>query len=241
MEPGRFVAETRFDGAIVWCLAPRDVVGALIPRGLQLERPGDVPQGRHPLVFLFGEHHASKVFFASLALETGVRFLEFLVAVPFVRHDGRLAMFLPRVFSGEAITTWSGNAHYGYAKRMVPMDWLGNTFVVTDHDRTLLAQASVEELGEWRPADGTRVRGLARVMGLGSLPVLGRLADGSLMVSAFDWGFDDACARPIRATVTIADLPAIERTPQVASGHASRSLAVRGMRWRLTWPERAGS
>ncbi len=237
MEPGRFVAETRFDGAIVSCLAPSDVVGALIPRTLHLERPADVPQGRHPLVFVFGEHRASRVFFASLTLETGVRFLEFLVAVPFVRHGGCLAVFLPRVFAGEAITTWSGNAHYGYSKRMVPMEWLGNTFIVTDHDRTLLAQATVEELGEWRPADG--IRGTAPVMDVGRLPVLGRLADGSLMISAFDWSFDGATARSLRASVTVNEIPALEGTPPVASGHASGSLAVRGMRWRLTWPERA--
>ncbi len=248
MEPSQrddrrsFVAETRFSGAIVSCLWPRDLVTPVLPATLRLDPPASVPRGRHPVVFIFGEHDRSRVFFASLALETGVRFLEFVIAVPYVRttHGGEHAMFLPHVFSGEPVVTWSGNAHYGYSKRMVPMEWLGDTFVVMDDDGSLLAHANVEGVGRWEPADSVAVPALAPAIALAKLPVLGCLTDGSLMTSFFDWGFDEARARSVRARVSIDHDLRAGLTPHVAYGPASHCTAVQGMTWRLSWPERSG-
>jgi hypothetical protein len=246
MEPSQrddrrsFVAETRFSGAIVSCLWPRDLVAPVLPAGLRLDPPSSIPGGRHPVVFIFGEHERSRVFFASLALETGVRFLEFIVAIPYVRatHGEDHAMFLPRVFSGEPVVTWSGNAHYGYSKRMVPMEWLGDTFVVMDDDGSLLAHANVEGVGRWGSVKGGALAPLAPALTLPKLRVLGFLADGSLMTSFFEWSFEDAGTRPVRARVSIDADRVMGLRPHAAYGPASRCVAVRTMTWRLSWPER---
>jgi hypothetical protein len=236
---GAVVAETRFSGCIVWCAWPRADVARLLPPALRLDPPRNVARDRHPLVFVFGEHDRSAVRFASLTLPTDVRFHELVIAVPFVcdPREGRRALFLPRVFSGEPVVTWSGNAHYGFAKRMVPMEWLGDTFVVSDEAGNLLVHATTEPAGTWKRAQGSRRAALGAAVTFSRLPVLGHRRDGSLVCSHFYWDFADAWIRPARARISI-DAPVTETlTPAVGHGAAARCLAVSGMRWRLSWPE----
>ena len=248
MEPSQrddrrsFVAETRFSGAIVSCLWPRDLVAPLLPATLRLDPPPSVPRGRHPVVFIFGEHDRSRVFFASLPLETGVRFLEFVIAVPYVlaTHGGDLAMFLPRVFSGEPVVTWSGNAHYGYSKRMVPMEWLGDTFVVSDEQGGLLAHANVEAAGPWARAVSSTLPALAEVVALSRSPILGCRSDGSLVWSRFDWDLSDTWCRTVDACVSFDASVGPRLDPGVHHRGDAGCLEVSGMRWRLTWPGVSG-
>jgi hypothetical protein len=234
-----FVAETRFSGAIVPCLWPRDEVARVLPAALHLATPPDGVRDRHPVVFIFGEHDRSKVFYASLALPTGVRFLEFLIAVPFVHAapDTGPSVFLPRVFSGEPVVTWSGNAHYGFAKRMVPMEWLGETFVVSDEQGSLLTHVSSEPRAPWRRVTGAPLQALANVVALGHLPVFGHRADGSLVRSQFDWDFGDAWIRSVRAIVSVDASLGRGLAPRQSHGSPAACLEVSGMRWRLSWPE----
>ena len=161
------------------------------------------------------------------------------IAIPFVRpaDGGPPAMFLPRVFSGEPVVTWSGRAHYGFAKRMVPMEWLGSTFVVSDEDGALLAHATIESRGPWGSAERWRRRALTDVVQLGRAPVLGHRTDGVLVESHFDWDVSDATVRPVGATMSI-DAP-LGRGIGTRQCHARPRHAwqVAGMRWRLTWPE----
>ena len=218
-----FVAETRFSGAIVTCSWPRDEVARLLPPSLRLGPAPRVSRTRHPVVFIFGEHDQSKVLFASLAIPTGVRFLECVVAVPYVRTvpGTESALFVYRVFSGEPVVTWSGNAHYGYAKRMVPMEWLGDTFVVNDEQGRLLAHARVFAVGPWQRAvsDARASTSLAR---LGQLPVLGARSDGALVKSHFDWALETSgFARHAR-------MCRCSRRYRLDPPHASRCLGCGG-------------
>jgi hypothetical protein len=233
-----FVAETRFTGAIVTCLWPRDAVADVLPPGIELGRAPGAGRGRHPIVFIFGEHDRSRVFYARLALSTGVRFLEFVVGVPYVRAVGGMgpAMFVPCVFSGDPVATWSGNAHYGFVKRLVPMEWLGDTFVVNEETGGLLAHVVSHAARPWASARGHTPRALAAAATLGRLPILGHHAGGRLVVSRFEWDFAHAWTRPLRATVSIDAPLARGLEPRVADG-GDACVEVSKMAWRLSWPE----
>jgi hypothetical protein len=233
-----FVAETRFTGAIVTCLWPRDAVADVLPPAIELGRAPGAPRGRHPVVFIFGEHDRSRVFYARLALSTGVRFPELVVGVPYVQSVGGMepAMFVPCVFSGDPVATWSGNAHYGFVKRMVPMEWLGDTFVVNDEAGGLLAHIASHPVRPWMSVRGRAPRAFAAAATVGRLPVLGHHVGGRLVVSRFEWGFAGAWMRPVRATVSIDASLARGLDGQVAEGGGA-GLEVSGMAWRLSWPE----
>src|SRR5262249_49863668 len=153
---------------IVRCELPRAEVADMLPPGL---RPsgGRRGAGRRPVVLVFGDHDQSAVLYASLRLPTGVSFHEMVIAIPAVASAGerRPCLFVPRVFSTEPVVTWSGNAHYAYAKRMVRMEWLGGTFVVSDERGGLLAHAVVEPQGRWAR---TMPEGRAFPAALGRMP-----------------------------------------------------------------------
>jgi hypothetical protein len=178
------------------------------------------------------------VLFASLTMRTGARFYEMVIGIPFVHGPagGGPSLFVARVFSGEPVATWSGNAHYGYTKRLVPMEWLGDTFVVSDEQGMLLAHVAVDPAGDWERAATTTGPAHAATVALSRLPVLGQRPDGELVHSRFEWTFADAWTRPLRATVHI-DSPL---APGLVCGvhHAvENSVEVSGMAWRLSWPE----
>jgi hypothetical protein len=234
-----FVAETRFSGFIVSCPWSRDDVARILPPTLRLAAAPGVARDQHPVVFVFGEHDRSAVLFASLALSTGVRFRELLIAVPYVREaqGTRRALFVPRVFSGEPVVTWSGNAHYGFAKQMVPMEWLGDTFVVSGDDGGLLTHATVQATAPWQQAPGTRPPALVAAAALARLPFLGHRRDGSLVWSHSAWDFAEAWIRPVRASISIDAPLGRGLAPTLCHGAPLGGLEVAGMRWRLSWPE----
>jgi hypothetical protein len=232
-----FVAATRFAGGIAWCDLPRDEVGQMLPRGLRLAPASRAGGDRHPVVFIFGQHDRSAVVFASLTVPTGARFHEMVVAVPFVHGPGDAgpSLFVSRVFSGEPVATWSGNAHYGFTKRLVPMEWLGDTFVVSDERGKLLAHAGVEPAGEWAAMRTSGLPALTTTAALSRLPVVGRRPDGALVHSRFEWDLAQGWVRPLRASVSIdAHLgPGLGPSVHHAGGD---SVEVSGMGWRLSWP-----
>jgi len=237
-----FVAQTRFSGCIVASRWSRAAVERILPAGIRLATEPGRTGKRHPVLFLFGEHDRSAVVFALLELGTGGTFREFLIAVPFVSWDDAVPrMFVCRVFSGERIVTWSGNIHYGFPKSMVPMERLGNSFVVSDDRGALLVHASAEPAGPWEPAGSSRLPGLLMTLAVARLPVVGCRPDGTSVASRFEWALGDAEIRPVRAVVSIdAPLgPGLE--PRVCHASARDALEVRAMRWRLSWPEARGA
>ena len=230
-----FVAETRFQGCFATTSWPRKAVERLLPSGLRLAAG---PGGSHPVVFTFGEHDQSAVLFAALRLATGAVFPELVIAVPSVRRgDGEPATFVRRVFSGEPVATWSGNVHYGFTKTLVAMEKFGNSFVVTDERGALALHATTEPTSPWERAASSALPGLAAAVTLARRPVLGCKSDGTWVSSRFEWGFEDAEVRSVRGVVSIdAPLgPGLE--PRTCHAAARESFEVRGMRWRLSWPE----
>jgi hypothetical protein len=236
-DPRAFVAETRFSGAIVTCEVPRAQVARLLPESLRLGAAPAVSRNRHPVVVICGEHDQSKVVFASLPIRTGVRFPELVIAVPYVHGAGpEAALFVHRVFSGEPVVTWSGNAHYGYAKRMVPMEWLGDTFVVNEESGRLLMEVRCEPDGPWAMADEASSSPLRQAVAVGRMPVLGCRADGELVRSWFEWDFDGVWIRPIRAFVSGELVPSRDGSG-TARGVAGGCLEASRVGWRISWPD----
>lgn len=233
-----FAAETYFSGCLVWCDVPRAAAAALLPAGLSLGLAPGRGGSRHPVVFVFGEHDRSAVLFATMRFPTGVRFHEMVVAVPFVRTPGDAtpAVFLPTVFSSDAIATWSGKVHYGYRKRRVPLEWLGHSFVVSDERGRFLAQVSCAATGAWAEAATSRLPALRTAAAFGAMPVIGFLDDGRLVRSSFAWGFDGGRIRQIAARVDVA--PPLVHALGIAAAHGlpARCLEIAALRWRISWP-----
>jgi len=232
---GSFVVETRFRGCIVRCELPRADVARILPPGVRLENARRRPAARHPVVFIFGDHDRSTVLFATLRLPTGVQFHEMVIAVPFVRAaaDPTTAVYLPRVFSTEPVVTWSGNAHYGYAKRLVPLEWLGDTWVASDEAGALLAHAVVEPHGPWERAATSPLASFPAA--LGRLRVLGCRSDGSVVRSHFEWDLSESWIRPLRASVSV-DAP-LGRGMEAGAYASAEAVEVADMGWRLSWPD----
>ena len=120
---------------------------------------------------------------------------------------------------------------------MVPMEWLGETFVVSDERGGLLAHATTEPLASWCQITGSPLRALAGTAALGGLPGFGHRADGSLVESRFDWDFANAWIRPVRAIVSVDASFGHGLGPRQSHGSPAACLEVSGMRWRLSWPE----
>ena len=231
-----FIAQAEFDGALVCTHWPRHEVADMLPPGLALGRNVSSEPELHPVVFVFGTQAETGLLLAGVPLPTGARFTELMIAVPFVRRvdGGTLHVFIPRIYSADRFSAWSGNANYGFNKQLGDMGWIGNTFTVSSRGGPLMAHAIVEPDGAWSPA--ASVPGLAAVADVFRLPVVGRRADGREVCSRFDWQLATAHGRTARAVVSIdADLGS-GLAPVVCHGVQSGTFLVRRMRWRVSWP-----
>jgi hypothetical protein len=231
-----FVAEAEFDGAIVLTHWRRSDVARMLPPGLCSGRNVSGEPELHPVLFVFGTQARAGLLFGGLPIPTGVVFSELMIAIPFVRRDdGRnLHIFIPRIYSGDRLSTWSGNTNYGFNKELADMGWLSRTFTVSARDGPLLVHASVEPEGDWTPSG--RVSGLAAVADVFRLPALGRRSDQRDVCSYFEWGFAEASARPARAAVSIDAPLGSGLDPGICHGVDSGTFEVRRMRWRVSWP-----
>ena len=233
-----FVAEADFAGAIVLTHWDRSMVARMLASDLVLGRNASRAPGLHPVVFVLGRQQRAGFIVGGISLPTPVSFPEAMIAVPFVRHrEGQnLHVIIARVFSADRLSTWSGNANYGFSKQRADMGWLAHTFTVSAPDGPLLLHATMEADGEWTPCHDVSPANLAAVDAVFRLPMLGRRSDGSEVCSYFEWGFGGAEARPARARVSIeAPLgPGLE--PGTHYGVPSGTFEVRGMRWRVSWP-----
>jgi hypothetical protein len=132
-----------------------------------------------------------------------------------------------------------GNNHYGYTKELCRLGWEGPIYVVSREDGRLILHADTEPAGPWRPAGSTDLPGFDAVQAFASQPMLGRRADGSWIVSAFDWSFDRARIRPVDCSVSVVAPLARGLPPRRYADVAPGSFEVRDMIWRVSWPSDA--
>jgi hypothetical protein len=230
-----WVGAADFHGAVFASSRPREEIERWLPPGLELAG-GDA---RMPLVFLCGEQLAGATRFAGITLPLGIRYDEFALCVPWVRHvsSPRSHCYVARMFSSYFPATWSGNAHYGFAKEMAKLTRDGPTLRFVGEDATLRLELQLEARAPFGPARSVdpAVTALREML---ALPVLGRRADASFVRSAFGFGFERAEVRHAAAALAVAT-PLVPGFPTGAyQGDDDATLEVRHLPWRLSWPER---
>ena len=230
-----FLAQADFDGLIVFTTWDRETLSRALPPGWRLGHNVSAHPELHPLVFIFGVQSKTVLLLRGYGLPRDVEFGEMLVAIPFVVHErgSHLHVYVARAYSGDPVSTWSGNVAYGLAKYSADAEWFGRTFTVTAGGGPMLFHATVDTGEEWRPES---VPGLAAVRAAFLLPVLGVRANADLVSSYFDWDFSRAFVRRARALVSIDAPLARGLEPRVLHGSEAGTFEVRGMRWRVTWP-----
>jgi hypothetical protein len=178
-----------------------------------------------------GRQSEGTAFWAGVPLPWGAQYEELMVAVPFVRCDrtGDTCLVILGMTCDAWWAVWSGNAYYGFRKRLTSIRWDDRRFLATGDGERDSLDATVEP----RAVDASGQ--LAWIQAAAALPVLGRRADGSLVQSRFDWSFHDATIEP--AALRITTSPSFRELPLEPS-HAihADALRVHGMRWRLSWP-----
>lgn len=227
-------AQSSFHGNVAVSVWPRATVQALLPPDLVLATRTAGPRDAHPVLFLFGDQRAGAPIYGGVPLRSAVVYQEFAMVVPFVRHRGGrfLHSWLPRMVCSWPLATWTGNVHYGFAKRMGRMGWQGPIYTVADERGALLFHAHVEIEAD-TAADPEAVVALRAAL---ALPLAGVRRDGRF-VSAY-WDLDFAAARVRRARARIAiDAPFADGLEP--GEHAARAaLGVENAIWRLSWPTR---
>jgi hypothetical protein len=233
-----FVGQARFNGCITFCNWPRRDVEALLPKELELAANAAATADVHPVAFIFGEQTEGATIFAGIPFPMGVRYHEFAMAIPFVKHRrGRyLHSYVPRMYSSYFPAVWHGNTYYGLAKEMATLWWQGPIFLITAKSDTLLLHAAVESTGRWSAGGSCDLPNFQATRAIFALPVVGRKSDGTYVCSYFGWDFGAATVRPADACVSI-DAPLTDGLdPRRCHDVASGTFEVRDMVWKLSWP-----
>jgi hypothetical protein len=235
-----FVGEAYFDGLVVPTVWSREAAAEVLPAGWHLATNVSAERDAHPIVFMLGRQHRTAIMFGGATLPIPADYDEVMIAVPFVRHEASrlLHTFVPRMYAGDPWAIWSGNAYFGFAKRHGTIERFTSTLAVTDEAGMLLMHATVFESGTWRPASAPQCQ--EHVIGLSHLsclPIVGRREDGRDIESYFDWNFDRAYLRPISASLQLDSRlgPGLIPTDRIES--SDDGVEVRGLRWRLSWPQ----
>ena len=229
------LAAASFDGVIVSTSWAREAIASALPRGWRLGHNASAHPELHPVVFIFGVQSRTALVLGGYGVPRDVEFGEMLVAIPFVAHEqgSNLHVHVVRAYSGDSISTWSGNFNYGLTKYAADAQWFGRTFTVTPRGGPMLFHATVDGGDGWHPE---MVPELQAVCAAFALPILGVRPDGGFISSYFDWDFRRAFVRPARAAVAI-DAPLARGVePREFHGTEAGTFEVRGMRWSVTWP-----
>src|SRR5262245_39118546 len=112
------LAQATFDGVIVSTTCTREAAARALPGGWRLGHNASAHSELHPVVFIFGLQSATALMLGSSGLPRDVEFGEMLVAIPFVAHEQgtNLHVHVVRAYSGDPVSTWSGNLNYGMTK-----------------------------------------------------------------------------------------------------------------------------
>jgi hypothetical protein len=235
---GSFLSQASFTGCIVFTNWNRADVKRLLPAELELAVNLSATRDVHPVVLMFGVVAEGAATLAGFTVPLGVRYAEFALAIPFVRHndEGRLHTYIPRMYSNHLPATWTGNTFYGFGKEVAKMWWQGPVFMLTREDDALLLHAAIESRCDWLSGPRCTLPNFEAMRAVFALPIVGRKADGVYVCSYFDWDFNGACVRAADSCVTI-DAPILEGlTPRRCYGVRAGTFQVERMLWRLSWP-----
>lgn len=238
-----WVGEAVFNGHVAVWSWPVEDVQRILARGLELVPPPFGPAlalGHHPVLFAHGEQTRGTNFFAGIPLRSGLAYREGGFFVPFVRRRGgcSLSTAVPAMYADFFPPVWHGEAHYGYGKQLVELCDEGPVQACLATDGRVLLELVAEPRGPWRsgPFDGDAVTSF--IVAATSLPIVGWTSEGTFIGSSFQWDFSHALVRYADSSV--------ELHPGLIHGAGRRTcddlspgtVEVRGMSWRLGWPER---
>jgi hypothetical protein len=234
-----FVGAARFSGWFACANWPRAALEALLPPALRLARNVSAAPEVHPLLFVFGEQSEGTILFGGMNVPMGVRYREFALAIPYVtRRDGRhLHTYVPRMYSSLHPPVRDGNVHYGFNKALAELERQGPIVTLTAAAGPLLWHAAVESSGGWCRAARAALPNLAALQAAFTLPNVGRKESGRYVRSYFGFDWQGAQVRPVRCAMSI-DAPLVDGlAPQRCHSVAGGAFEVRGLLWRLSWPE----
>jgi hypothetical protein len=228
LAPTATAGQATFAGCISTIAVARQVLVSKLPPSVAL------PQGdstTYPCLLVFGEQMEGTTFFGGLSVPWGIRYHELMVAIPFVRWAGAAGehLFVAGTTCDFWPAVWNGNFYYGFQKRLAKMSWSGERFSVTDENHRL------DFLAELRPRGGAQGRALDGIRAAAALSVLGHRDDGVFVRSRFDWDFRAAAVEATSLSLTLG-----QHFSEIPFGACSAchddAYRIRGMRWRLSWP-----
>ena len=202
---------------------PDEVVRAMLPAGLELDRQFLTPPGQHPVVLYFGWQDQVRVNF----WPRGWDYLEFIISIPYVRHADlglRTAVpgpfiYMPRLFLNKRAPVLLGVWAYGYNKALAEMSADDRHYAVRAQDGSPIVSCSFERArATGSCVDFPRMRAIQQAY---ALPLVSRTRWGQWLYSYFDFALGQALIQPIDMSIEIHD-PAATGLP--AGRHAVPSV-----------------
>lgn len=114
-----------FDGCLAVATVSPTALRAVLPR--QVSLPPE-HAGCCRCLLAFGEHRDATPVVGGVPLSWRLRYYELMAAVPFVSAADRPWLYVLGMACDLWSAVWSGNAYYGFRKRLVPLGWDGRRF-----------------------------------------------------------------------------------------------------------------
>ena len=188
------------DAAIALIAVSADSARAMLPDGLRLARRSATPENQHPLLLMLGRQRNVRLALFS----SGIDYLEFILAVPFVEHDrpGRPCGpfgYLPCLFLDRRLPILVGRVLLAYAKRRAAISATDETY------RIACARAGEPLLSARFGATGGSSKGRLSgpIVEILQLPVISRRARGAWRYSVADLTLGRAQIEPIGIELAI--------------------------------------
>lgn len=223
------------DAALAFLAVPADTASAMLPEGLRLAPQSAMPADQHPLLVVLGRQRNVRLALFS----SGIDYLEFILAVPFVEHDqpdrhprGPFG-YLPCLFLDRRLPIVAGRLLLAYAKRRAAISATPDTYrIACPSTGEPLVSARFGTAG--RSSSGRPSAPIAEIL---QLPVISRSARRAWRYSVADLALDRAEIEPIDMNLAIErpfvpGLRAGSFALDAAGGHAFRLRTS----WRLTGP-----
>jgi hypothetical protein len=178
---------------------PAEPLAGLLPDGLEFLPQAVLPDGRHPLVLLFGEQSAV----GPNLFPLGLRYRELVLALPYVgQRDGPPGPFcyLPVLLLDRRLPTLLGRWLYGFAKRRVAWTSLEDGCALSrleDGGSLLAARWTVDGSRERADAQAS----FARVRCLFQQPLISRGRGGRFRHARFEFALARARVEPVTAEI----------------------------------------
>jgi hypothetical protein len=220
--PGPYIAKSvktqdggqaTFRGYIVFTNLGRDLVGEIVPQGLELAE-NHVSRDVHPVMYLFGFQENTRWIVGGETLMEGESYDELMLLVPFVRGcGGRLwHTHAVRMYLNHTVAINIGNRCFAYAKErgkfdLKDIDQAAFRMTAYDDHKQKKFRAKISLTGRWRPSaeaasadPAQRIPNYATIQTILAMPIVGRRrSTGELVCSYFDMDYANTRVAPIES------------------------------------------